>query len=53
MPNNILCNAHYLWDGLTVEIRRYFSSMSLEDIISGNFKERIYDKLVASLEGNL
>ena len=46
MPdNNILCNSHHLWNGLTLQIRNYFSSISLEEVLSSEFKERIYSQL--------
>jgi Rrf2 family iron-sulfur cluster assembly transcriptional regulator len=46
MPDNkVLCNAHHLWDGLSMQIRKYFSNISLDDLISGKFKEEIYNNL--------
>jgi Rrf2 family iron-sulfur cluster assembly transcriptional regulator len=45
MPNNALCNSHYLWDGLTFEIREYFSNISIEDVVSGRFKENIIHRM--------
>ncbi len=49
MPGNKLCNSHYLWDGLTVQIRKYFRDISIEDMVSGKFKKEFYDKLNTSI----
>lgn len=42
MPDNkIYCNTHYLWEGLGLQIRKYFENISLDDLITGKFKKDI------------
>ena len=42
MPDNkIYCNTHYLWEGLGIQIRKYFENISLDDLITGEFKKNI------------
>lgn len=33
--DNVKCQTHDLWKGLTIQIRNYFSSISLADIVNG------------------
>jgi Rrf2 family iron-sulfur cluster assembly transcriptional regulator len=34
--NGINCQTHDLWKGLSKQIRNYFASISIDDVISGN-----------------
>ncbi|NRB11066.1 MAG: Rrf2 family transcriptional regulator [Rickettsiaceae bacterium] len=38
MKDGIKCKGHYLWKGLTKQIRSYFAEISLSDVLTGQIK---------------
>ncbi len=38
MKDGIKCQAHYLWKGLTNQIRNYFTTISLHDVLTDQIK---------------
>ena len=35
LPKGIKCQTHNLWKGLTMQIKNYFSSISVQDVLKG------------------
>lgn len=36
LPNNLRCNSHFLWDGLTRTIRDYMNKVTIYDVMNSN-----------------
>lgn len=36
LPKGVKCQTHNLWKGLTIQIKNYFSSISVKDVLKGH-----------------
>lgn len=43
-PNNVKCNTHNLWLGLSIHIRDYLNNISVADMLAINQNVSIYDR---------